>query len=117
MKMRLIAAIGAYNMLLTAAIPTLTMMMANATYEFPAIRTTLTEVLRTRRRPMRTEARGVRKPPTSSSARLDMLAVELKMDPARHSVARTHSEGSVPLRHADGRGVRLWTTRKHSTVR
>src|SRR6267378_2719757 len=44
LKLRLIADIGAYNMLLTAAIPTLTMMMANATYNIPAIRTTLTEV-------------------------------------------------------------------------
>ena len=38
LKMRLIADIGAYNMLLTAAIPTLTMLMANATYDIPAIR-------------------------------------------------------------------------------
>ena len=44
LKLRLIADIGAYNMLLTAAIPTLTMLMANATYDIPAIRTTLTEV-------------------------------------------------------------------------
>ncbi len=44
LKMRLIADIGAYNMLLTAAIPTLTMLMANGTYDIPAIRTTLTEV-------------------------------------------------------------------------
>src|SRR6202158_1094274 len=44
LRLRLIADIGAYNMLLTAAIPTLTMVMANATYDIPAIRTTLTEV-------------------------------------------------------------------------
>src|SRR5262249_508844 len=44
LKMRLIADVGAYNMLLTAAIPTLTMLMASATYDIPAIRTTLTEV-------------------------------------------------------------------------
>jgi carbon-monoxide dehydrogenase large subunit len=44
LKMRLIADVGAYNMLLTAAIPTLTMLMANATYDIPAIRVTLTEV-------------------------------------------------------------------------
>ncbi len=37
LKLRLIADIGAYNMLLTAAIPTLTMMMANATYNIPAM--------------------------------------------------------------------------------
>jgi len=44
LKIRLIADVGAYNMLLTAAIPTLAVMMANATYDIPAIRTTLTEV-------------------------------------------------------------------------
>ncbi|MBW8861056.1 MAG: xanthine dehydrogenase family protein molybdopterin-binding subunit, partial [Acidobacteria bacterium] len=44
LKLRLIADIGAYNMLLTAAIPTLTMMMANATYDIPAVRCSLTEV-------------------------------------------------------------------------
>ena len=44
LKLRLIADIGAYNMFLTAAIPTLTMTMANATYAIPAIRVTLTEV-------------------------------------------------------------------------
>ena len=38
LKMRLIADIGAYNMLLTAAIPTLTMLMASATYKIPAVR-------------------------------------------------------------------------------
>ena len=43
-KMRLVADIGAYNMLLTAAVPTLTMLMASATYRIPAIRVTLTEV-------------------------------------------------------------------------
>ena len=45
LKLRLIADIGAYNMLLTAAIPPLTMMMANATYNITAIRTTPTQGL------------------------------------------------------------------------
>src|SRR4030095_12981641 len=44
LKLPLIGDIGAYNMLLPAAIPTLTMMMANATYNIPAVRATLTEV-------------------------------------------------------------------------
>src|SRR5439155_646630 len=44
LKLRLIADIGAYNTLHKAAHPTLTMMMANATYDIPAIRATLTEV-------------------------------------------------------------------------
>src|SRR5687768_12225936 len=81
LKLRLIADIGAYNMLLTAAIPTLTMMMANATYKIPAIRTTLTEVF-TNKTP--TDAyRGAGRPEATYFVEraMDMLARELKMDP------------------------------------
>src|SRR6476469_9847561 len=82
LKLRLIADIGAYNMLLTAALPTLTMMMANATYDIPAIRTTLTEVF-TNKTP--TDAyRGAGRPEATYFVEraMDMLARELKMDPA-----------------------------------
>jgi carbon-monoxide dehydrogenase large subunit len=82
LKLRLIADIGAYNMLLTAAIPTLTMMMANATYKIPAIRTTLTEVF-TNKTP--TDAyRGAGRPEATYFVEraMDMLARELRMDPA-----------------------------------
>src|SRR6476469_1285428 len=82
LKLRLIADIGAYNMLLTAAIPTLTMMMANATYNIPAIRATLTEVF-TNKTP--TDAyRGAGRPEATYFVEraMDMLAHELKMDPA-----------------------------------
>src|SRR5215208_7081272 len=82
LKLRLIADIGAYNMLLTAAIPTLTMMMANATYNIPAIRATLTEVF-TNKTP--TDAyRGAGRPEATNFAEraMDMLAHELNMDPA-----------------------------------
>ncbi len=82
LKMRLIADIGAYNMLLTAAIPTLTMLMANGTYDIPAIRTTLTEVF-TNKTP--TDAyRGAGRPEATYFVEraMDMLAVELKIDPA-----------------------------------
>jgi carbon-monoxide dehydrogenase large subunit len=82
LKMRLIADIGAYNMLLTAAIPTLTMLMANATYDIPAIRTTLTEVF-TNKTP--TDAyRGAGRPEATYFVEraMDMLARELDMDPA-----------------------------------
>ena len=87
-RMRLIADIGAYNMLLTAAIPTLTMLMANATYDIPAIRATLTEVF-TNKTP--TDAyRGAGRPEATYFVEraLDMLARELKMDPA--DVRRTN---------------------------
>src|SRR5688572_28907048 len=83
LKMRLIADIGAYNMLLTAAIPTLTMLMANATYDIPAIRATLTEVF-TNKTP--TDAyRGAGRPEATYFVEraMDMLARELKMDPAK----------------------------------
>ena len=69
-------------MLLTAAIPTLTMMMANASYNIPAIRTTLTEVF-TNKTP--TDAyRGAGRPEATYFVEraMDMLARELKMDPA-----------------------------------
>jgi aerobic carbon-monoxide dehydrogenase large subunit len=82
LKMRLIADIGAYNMLLTAAVPTLTMLMANATYDIPAIRTTLTEVF-TNKTP--TDAyRGAGRPEATYFVEraMDMLARELNMDPA-----------------------------------
>jgi carbon-monoxide dehydrogenase large subunit len=82
LKFRLIADIGAYNMLLTAAIPTLTMMMANGTYNIPAIRATLTEVF-TNKTP--TDAyRGAGRPEATYflERAVDMLARELKMDPA-----------------------------------
>jgi carbon-monoxide dehydrogenase large subunit len=82
LKMKLIADIGAYNMLLTAAIPTLTMLMANATYDIPAIRTTLTEVF-TNKTP--TDAyRGAGRPEATYFVEraMDMLARKLNMDPA-----------------------------------
>jgi carbon-monoxide dehydrogenase large subunit len=82
LRMRLIADIGAYNMLLTAAIPTLTMTMASATYDIPAIRTTLTEVF-TNKTP--TDAyRGAGRPEATYFVEraMDMLARELTLDPA-----------------------------------
>jgi len=81
-KLRLIADVGAYNFLFTAMIPTLTMLMANATYNIPAIRVTVTEVF-TNKTP--TDAyRGAGRPEATYFVEraLDMLARELKMDPA-----------------------------------
>jgi carbon-monoxide dehydrogenase large subunit len=81
-KLRLIADIGAYNMLLTAAIPTLTMLMANGTYNIPAIRVEITEVFTNK---MPTDAyRGAGRPEATYFVErgVDMLARELGMDPA-----------------------------------
>jgi carbon-monoxide dehydrogenase large subunit len=108
LKLRLIADIGAYNMLLTAAIPTLTMMMANATYDIPAIRTTLTEVF-TNKTP--TDAyRGAGRPEASYFVEraMDMLAREVGLD----AQEEFHPAGQIPLRHANGRRVRLGRLRK-----
>ena len=82
LKLRLIADIGAYNMLLTAAIPTLTMQMASATYDIPAIRATLTEVF-TNKTPT-AAYRGAGRPEATYFVEraMDLLARELKMDPA-----------------------------------
>ena len=82
LKLRLIADIGAYNMLLTAAIPTLTMQMASATYDIPAIRATLTEVF-TNKTPT-AAYRGAGRPEATYFVEraMDLLARELEMDPA-----------------------------------
>ena len=82
LRLKLIADIGAYNMLLTAAIPTLTMLMLNGTYDIPAVRAELTEVF-TNKTP--TDAyRGAGRPEASYFVEraMDMLARELNMDPA-----------------------------------
>ncbi len=117
LKMRLIADIGAYNMLLTAAIPTLTMLMANGTYAIPAIRTTLTEVF-TNKTP--TDAyRGAGRPEATYFVEraMDMLARELKMDPGRAAPEELHPAGPVSVRDADGRRLRLRRLRQGARPR
>ena len=82
LRMRIIADIGAYNMLLTAGVPTNSMTMANATYAIPAIRATLTEVF-TNKTP--TDAyRGAGRPEAAYFVEraMDILARELDVDPA-----------------------------------
>ena len=118
MKMRLIADIGAYNMLLTAAIPTLTMLMANATYDIPAIRATLTEVF-TNKTP--TDAyRGAGRPEaTYFVERGDGHAGARAEDGSRGSAAQElHPEGQVPLRRRRwARSTTRATTRRRSIAR
>ena len=82
LRLDLLADIGAYNSLFTVGIPTFTMLMANATYRIPAVRTTLTEVF-TNKTP--TDAyRGAGRPEATYFVEraMDMLARELDMDPA-----------------------------------
>ena len=81
-KLRIIADVGAYNMLFTAAIPTSTMLMASGNYAIPAVRATLTEVF-TNKTP--TDAyRGAGRPEAIYflERAMDMLASELEMEPA-----------------------------------
>ncbi len=82
LKIRVIADIGAYEMLLTALIPTLTTGMLSGAYNIPAIRYELTEVF-TNKTP--TDAyRGAGRPEGIYFVEraVDMLAHELQMDPA-----------------------------------
>ena len=82
LKLRIVADIGAYNMLLTAGIPTNSMTMAGGSYAFPAVRVTLTEVF-TNKTP--TDAyRGAGRPEATYFVEraMDMLAREIDMDPA-----------------------------------
>ncbi len=82
LRIKLIADIGAYNMILTAAIPTLTMLMLNGTYDIPAIRAELTEVFTNK---MPTDAyRGAGRPEGTYFVEraMDMVARHLNMDPA-----------------------------------
>ncbi len=82
LRIKLIADIGAYNMILTAAIPTLTMLMLNGTYAIPAVRAELTEVFTNK---MPTDAyRGAGRPEGAYFVEraMDMVARHLNMDPA-----------------------------------
>ncbi len=82
LKLRIVADVGAYNMIFTAAVPTSTMTMASGNYAIPAIRATLTEVF-TNKTP--TDAyRGAGRPEGIYflERAMDMLARELGMDPA-----------------------------------
>ncbi len=82
MKWRIIADIGAYEMLLTAVLPTLTAGMLSGVYDIPAIHAEIYEVF-TNKTP--TDAyRGAGRPEGVYfiERAMDMLAAELGMDPA-----------------------------------
>jgi carbon-monoxide dehydrogenase large subunit len=81
-RMEILADIGAYQQLLTAAIPTLTSLLLPGLYKVPALYATLTEVY-TNKTP--TDAyRGAGRPEAIyfMERGLDMLARKLNMDPA-----------------------------------
>ncbi|MBI2817942.1 MAG: xanthine dehydrogenase family protein molybdopterin-binding subunit [Acidobacteria bacterium] len=82
LKCRTLADIGAYPQMLTAAIPTLTAIMATGCYKIPALSFELTDVFTNK---MATDAyRGAGRPEATYLIEriVDMAAAELKMDPA-----------------------------------
>jgi carbon-monoxide dehydrogenase large subunit len=117
LKLRLIADIGAYNMLLTAAIPTLTMLMANATYAFPAIRVTLTEVFTNKTPTDAYRGAGRPRPPTSSSVRWTCWRRSWAWIRRRCGGRTSSRKTSSPSRHTWARCTTRATTRRRSTRR
>ena len=102
-RLRIVADVGAYNMLFTAAIPTSTMTMASGNYAIPVIRATLTEVF-TNKTP--TDAyRGAGRPEGIYflERAMDMLARELDMDPVE--VRRRNFIQPEQFPHATQTGV------------
>ena len=98
----------------TAAIPTLTMLMANGTYDIPAIRTTLTEVF-TNKTP--TDAyRGAGRPEATYFVEraMDMLARELAMaaELRRRNFIKSNQ---FPYQRRWARSTTRATTRRRST--
>ena len=82
MRVKVLADIGAYEMLATAFVPTLTMTLLSSLYDIPAIRVELREVFTNK---MPTDAyRGAGRPESIyyTERAMDMLARELEMDPA-----------------------------------
>ena len=100
-RMQLIADIGAYQQLLTAAIPTLTSLMLPGLYKVPALYAEVTEVY-TNKTP--TDAyRGAGRPEATYFIErgMDMLAQKLNLDPAELRRRNFIETGRLPLR--DGR--------------
>jgi aerobic carbon-monoxide dehydrogenase large subunit len=82
LRLHVIADLGAYYQLLTPLIPTLTGLMASGSYKIPAIRVEITGVLTNK---MSTDAyRGAGRPEATYLVEraLDLVAAELKKDPA-----------------------------------
>ena len=112
LKLRLIADIGAYNMLLTAAIPTLTMMMANATYNIPAIRA---DAHRSLHQQDADRCLSRRRPPRSDllrRARDGHARARAENGSGRTAAQELHQAASVSLRDANGRRLRLGRLRE-----
>ena len=105
--MRLIADIGAYEMVLTAAIPTLVAFMISGVYDIGVVRCDLTEVFTNK---MPTDAyRGAGRPEGIYFLErgIDMLAARLEMDPAELRRRNFIQPEQFPLHHRRRDGLRL----------
>ena len=117
LRLRIIADVGAYNMLLTARVPTHSMTMANATYAFPAIRATLTEVF-TNKTP--TDAyRGAGRPEAAYFVERAMghAGPRAGDGPGGAAAEELHPARSVPVQDPDGGGLRLGGLREGARPR
>ena len=117
LKLRLIADIGAYNMLLTAAIPTLTMLMANAHLRHPGhphdAHRGLHEQDADRRLSRRRPSRG----DLLRRARDGHARARAEDGSGRAAPEELHPAGPVPVRDADGRRLRLGRLREGARPR
>ena len=101
LKLKLIQDLGAYHQLLTPAIPTLSVLMMPGLYRFQNI---LADIVGAFTNCVPTDAyRGAGRPEATHGIErmVDMLAAELKMDPAEIRLKNFIRDRRVSLRHRD----------------
>ncbi len=99
LKLKLIQDLGAYHQLLTPAIPTLSVLMMPGVYRFKSISADIAGVFTNC---VPTDAyRGAGRPEATHGIErlVDMLAAELKIDPAALRLQEFRRHGGVPLQH------------------
>ena len=117
LKLRLIADIGAYNMLLTAAIPTLTMMMANAHLQHPRDPHHADRGLHEQDADRRVSRRRASRGDVLRRARDGHARARAEDGSGRASPEEFHPAEPVPVHDADGRGLRLGRLRERARRR
>ena len=117
LKLRLIADIGAYNMLLTAAIPTLTMMMANAHLQHPGDPHDADRSLHQQDADRRLSRRRPSRSDLLRRARDGHAGARAEDGSGRAAPQELHPAEPVSVRDADGRGLRLGRLREGARPR
>jgi carbon-monoxide dehydrogenase large subunit len=108
LRYNVFADLGAYHQLLTPAIPTLTGLMLSGAYKIPAIQINITACFTNK---MATDAyRGAGRPEATYVVEraLDLVAADLKMDPADVRRKNFPSERRIPFSHRDRARLRQW---------